>query len=201
MALVSLTDDLAATARRRYREICRATPNNLDAWSKVASELNLAIVPLLRRCAPELAAFLKTPTSSLPPRRGRIPRHTAQQVIDLHRQHPDWTSLELAKALGCLSGYVRATAQRQGLSLPVRKKVVQPPRAPRIKKVAAVEELSEREKLVEIFFEVFDTMFVDRAVFDPEPSLYEQWCDARRRGQSITGFLMGDPLPSRALQK
>lgn len=41
-----------------------------------------------------------------------------QQVIDLHTQHPDWPAAKIAKVLGCSDAYVRATAYREGLTLP-----------------------------------------------------------------------------------
>ena len=43
---------------------------------------------------------------------------TKHDVIRLHRGNPDWTSVDIAAALGCLPAYVRATAKRNGLSLP-----------------------------------------------------------------------------------
>ena len=42
---------------------------------------------------------------------------TKEDVCALHEQNPSWTSTELAKALGCSSAYVRATAGRNGLIL------------------------------------------------------------------------------------
>lgn len=42
---------------------------------------------------------------------------TKQQVIAAHRAHPEWNSCEIARALGCHSAYVRATAYRNGLVL------------------------------------------------------------------------------------
>jgi hypothetical protein len=39
-------------------------------------------------------------------------------VIRLHREHPDWCAAEIAAALGCESAYVRATAKRNELVLP-----------------------------------------------------------------------------------
>lgn len=43
---------------------------------------------------------------------------TKSQVIDLHAANPTWTARDIADALGCLSAYVRATAQRNGLRSP-----------------------------------------------------------------------------------
>jgi hypothetical protein len=42
---------------------------------------------------------------------------TKDQVITLHREHPDWTAPQIAAELGCGDPYVRATAQRQKLTL------------------------------------------------------------------------------------
>lgn len=42
---------------------------------------------------------------------------TKHQVIALHREHPTWTARRIAFELGCGTGYVRATAQREGLTL------------------------------------------------------------------------------------
>lgn len=42
---------------------------------------------------------------------------TKQQVLKLHAKYPDWTSVEIASLLGCSGGYVRATFERNGLSL------------------------------------------------------------------------------------
>ena len=42
---------------------------------------------------------------------------TKHQVIDLHQKHPQWNSVQIAKALNCDSAYVRATFQRNGLAL------------------------------------------------------------------------------------
>ena len=43
---------------------------------------------------------------------------TKDQVIALHRKHPDWSAPDIAAALGCDASYVRATARRQSLRLP-----------------------------------------------------------------------------------
>jgi hypothetical protein len=43
---------------------------------------------------------------------------TKNDVIRLHREHPDWCAAEIAAALGCDSAYVRATARRNKLFLP-----------------------------------------------------------------------------------
>ena len=45
---------------------------------------------------------------------------TKWDVIDLHRKHKRWTSSDIAQALGCGAAYVRATARRAGLTLPVK---------------------------------------------------------------------------------
>lgn len=47
---------------------------------------------------------------------------TKQQVCDLHKKHPTWTALDIADVLGCGVGYVRATATRCSLTLPVCEK-------------------------------------------------------------------------------
>ena len=43
---------------------------------------------------------------------------TKHQVIAAHRAHPDWTARDISDALGCVPGYVNATARRNGLTLP-----------------------------------------------------------------------------------
>jgi len=43
---------------------------------------------------------------------------TKQQVIDLNRQHPEWTAPRLARELNCTPSYVHATARRNGLVMP-----------------------------------------------------------------------------------
>lgn len=43
---------------------------------------------------------------------------TQRQVIDLHCAHPAWSANDIAQALGCSAGYVRATAQRLNITLP-----------------------------------------------------------------------------------
>lgn len=43
---------------------------------------------------------------------------TKHQVIQLHREHPDWGSTEIAARLGCMPEYVRSTARRQKIKLP-----------------------------------------------------------------------------------
>ena len=42
---------------------------------------------------------------------------TKQQVIDLNREHPDWTAARIAAEIGCGAPYVHATARRNGLIL------------------------------------------------------------------------------------
>ena len=43
---------------------------------------------------------------------------TKDQVIETHRVNPNWGAVQIAKHLGCLPAYVRATAKRNGLVLP-----------------------------------------------------------------------------------
>ena len=45
---------------------------------------------------------------------------TKRDVIRVHHEHPEWGSSEIARELGCCSGYVRATARRYAIALPVR---------------------------------------------------------------------------------
>lgn len=40
-----------------------------------------------------------------------------KQVIGLHKKHPQWTAPQIAEKLRCHPGYVRATAQRNGIKL------------------------------------------------------------------------------------
>lgn len=40
---------------------------------------------------------------------------TKQQVIDLNKQHPNWTAREVAEELGCIEQYVHACKKRYGL--------------------------------------------------------------------------------------
>jgi len=47
-----------------------------------------------------------------------------QQVIALHRLHPDWCADQIAAKLGCHAGYVRATAARNSLILPKKQRGV-----------------------------------------------------------------------------
>jgi len=42
---------------------------------------------------------------------------TKHDVIRVHQEHPEWCSTEIGRELGCDSAYVRATAQRNGLTL------------------------------------------------------------------------------------
>lgn len=56
---------------------------------------------------------------------------TKHDVLRVHTENPTWTSTEIAAALGCHSAYVRATAQRNGLSLPVGQGGYNGPRAAR----------------------------------------------------------------------
>ncbi len=43
---------------------------------------------------------------------------TKTEVLDMHEAHPHWSSVRIAKELGCESSYVRATFYRCGLKLP-----------------------------------------------------------------------------------
>ena len=43
---------------------------------------------------------------------------TKHDVIAYHRAHPEADSAEIGRALGCHSAYVRATAGRNGITLP-----------------------------------------------------------------------------------
>lgn len=49
---------------------------------------------------------------------------TKDQVIDLNREHPDWTASEIAEALDCMPEYVHATAKRY--SIPIAKATIRP---------------------------------------------------------------------------
>ena len=42
---------------------------------------------------------------------------TKHDAIRVHREHPDWHSEQIARELGCVGGYVRETAKRNGLIL------------------------------------------------------------------------------------
>lgn len=42
---------------------------------------------------------------------------TKYDVMRVHLAQPDWTADQIAAFLGCTSGYVRATARRNGLVL------------------------------------------------------------------------------------
>lgn len=43
---------------------------------------------------------------------------TKHEVIALHKEHPDWTSGQIAWRLGCMAEYVSVTFRRNGLKLP-----------------------------------------------------------------------------------
>lgn len=45
---------------------------------------------------------------------------TKHEVYAAHRENPTWGSGDIARHLGCSDAYVRATAQRNGWSLPKR---------------------------------------------------------------------------------
>lgn len=123
-------------------------------------------------------------------------------VIKLNREHPDWTAADIAKAVGCNPGYVRATGQRKLLTFAVLER---PKKAPIVKikreKKPAKVAWSAREELAAILFEFFDEFFLDNAVFEKREPLIDEFRYARKQGQSITGFLMGDPLPGRSALK
>lgn len=54
-------------------------------------------------------------------------------------------------------------------------------------------------ELVDIFYEAFCDLFSDfGAVFEKKPTLKSELRLALKKGQTITGFLMGDPLPDRS---
>lgn len=40
---------------------------------------------------------------------------TKQQVIDINRQHPEWTARDIAEHLGCMVEYVASCKKRYGL--------------------------------------------------------------------------------------
>ncbi len=42
---------------------------------------------------------------------------TKHEVISLHKQHPEWPSVQIARELDCCDSYVRATFKRNGLKL------------------------------------------------------------------------------------
>lgn len=42
---------------------------------------------------------------------------TQYEVLDALEDHPNWSSVEIANALGCSSEYVRATLRRRGRKL------------------------------------------------------------------------------------
>jgi hypothetical protein len=45
---------------------------------------------------------------------------TKHQVLDVLKAHPDWTSRQVADALGCMPEYVRSTADRNGIQIAKR---------------------------------------------------------------------------------
>lgn len=45
---------------------------------------------------------------------------TYDEVLGVFYNHPDWTSVQIARRLGCCSSYVRATLTRHGLKLKKR---------------------------------------------------------------------------------
>lgn len=131
----------------------------------------------------------------------RVCQATAQQVIDTHVQYPKWTAADIAAHLKCHPGYVRATGQRRNLSLPVTPRAAKTAKIKRAKTPEnhnKITRLSMREELAEILFEFFDELFIERAVFEDRVSIYDEWRAARQARQSITGFLLGDPLPGRS---
>lgn len=42
---------------------------------------------------------------------------TKHQVLDILKSHPEWTSRQVADALGCMPEYVRSTAARAGVEI------------------------------------------------------------------------------------
>lgn len=129
-----------------------------------------------------------------------------KQVIALHREHPDWDSHAIAAVLGCNPGYVRATAQRQGLTISPKPRLVKRSAARTNQRVYRkrgsgddpLVYFSAKEQLAEVFYEFFDGLFAQRAVFEQQPKLAAEFNSARRKGQSLAGFLLGDPLPARS---
>ena len=47
---------------------------------------------------------------------------TWNQVLALHAEHNEWNSAQIARILGCDSGYVRATFKRRGIALQTTRK-------------------------------------------------------------------------------
>lgn len=43
---------------------------------------------------------------------------TQHLVLETHNQHPNWNANDIARALNCSAGYVRATAHRLKITLP-----------------------------------------------------------------------------------
>lgn len=50
---------------------------------------------------------------------------TNTEIIELHMRYPHWTANDIAAALDCDSGYVRATAKRKSLVLPLERQAMQ----------------------------------------------------------------------------
>lgn len=130
---------------------------------------------------------------------------TAEQIVSLNLQHPNMTSKEIAVMLGCNWGYVRATGQRKGLTFASGRGARSSPRraskrtSALLRRNASFEvRFTEAEQLAEIFFEVFDALFPQRTAFERRTSLAEEYRAAMCAGQTLTGFLMGDPLPCRS---
>jgi hypothetical protein len=58
---------------------------------------------------------------------------------------------------------------------------------------------SLRASLAEFFYEIFDEMlFADHAVFERTRSIRQELKSSLKKGQTLTGFFMGDPLPGRS---
>lgn len=69
---------------------------------------------------------------------------TKQQVADIYSQHPNWTSRQMADALGCLPEYVRTTLKRLGLKLAVRPAIPRPDVVRERERCAALAEAAGR---------------------------------------------------------
>lgn len=48
-------------------------------------------------------------------------------IIRVHRQHPTWCANEIAAHLGCMAAYVRATARRDHLPIPLQTRPIRGP--------------------------------------------------------------------------
>ena len=181
-----IPDEKVAKARRMRHG---KTPYS---WEQIAAHLAVPMLDLIRRCDRTIARNL----GILHPGPISKSRTNFHEVIDLHKQHPDWDSNQIAAALGCLASYVRTTARRQGLTLPVRLR--QKYRLSANGDEARIGALGFKDQLVEDFYNAFDEVFADRAVFECQPKLCEEFKTASKKGQTLSGFLLGDPLPERS---